>query len=273
MFLAATGLPAAPPMDFPVAEDALRVALLAAAVVLAGSVVWAVRNWRVTGSPLHLLCLCGGLLASFDEAIVDILGKCWFPPETIAYTAYGRDVPWWVVCCYGIFFGNLPFLFARAFQKGITKGLFWRSIAAGFAFNALIEMPVLAADVYTYYGNHPFNVGGFPLWWMFVNTGGALSAGFLIWRFGLPLVERRPALLAAVPLVTGPTYLAWSVIVGLPLHTTLNTGASLALTTVAGAVTIALCLGAYHLMTEVACSDGTARGRDRIGSANPLVPM
>ncbi len=173
MFTAATGLPAAPPIDFPVAEGALRVALFAAALVLGLSVVWAVRNWRVSGSPLHLLCLAGGLVCSFDEAIVDILGKCWFPPEAIAYTAYGRDVPWWVVCCYGIFFGNLPYLFARAFQKGITKRFFWQCIAGGFAFNALIEMPVLSADVYTYYGNQPFSVGGFPLWWMFVNTGGA----------------------------------------------------------------------------------------------------
>lgn len=259
MLLAATGLPAAPPLDFPVAEDALNVAFAAAAVVLALSVVWAVRNWRVTGSPLHLLCLAGGLISSLDEAIVDILGKCWFPNKGIAYTAYGRQVPWWVVFCYVIFFGNLPYLFVRGFQKGIKKRFFWQCIAAGFAFNALIEMPVLSVDVYTYYGHQPFNLGGFPLWWMFVNTGGALSAGFLIWRFGLPLVQRRPALLAAVPLVTAPTYLAWSVIVGLPLHTTLNTGASLALTTVAGAVTIALCLGAYHLMTEVACSDGAWR--------------
>ena len=259
MLVTATGLPAAPPLDFAVAQEALAVAFAAAGVVLALSIVWAVRNWRATGSPLHLLCLAGGLICSFDEAIVDILGKCWFPSEGIAYTAYGRHVPWWVVCCYGIFFGNLPYLFVWAFQKGITKRFFWQCIIGGFAFNALIEMPVLSADVYTYYGNQPFNLGGFPLWWMFVNTGGALSAGFLIWRFGLPLIQRRPALLAAVPLVTGPTYLAWSAIVGLPLHTTLNTGASLAMTTVAGAVTVALCLGAYHLMTEVACSDGSAR--------------
>ena len=259
MLLAATGLPAAPPVNFPVAEDALNVAFVAAATVLALSVVWAVRNWRVDGSPLHLLCLAAGLICSLDEAIVDVLGKCWFPNETIAYSAYGRDVPWWVVFCYVIFFGNLPYLFARAFQRGLLKQAFWKSIAAGFVFNAIIEVPVLQADVYTYYGNQPFEVLGFPLWWMFVNTGGALSAGFLIWKFGLPLIERRPALLAAIPLVTAPTYLAWSVVVGLPLHTTLNTGASLAVTTIAGTATVALCLGAYHLMTEIACTDGTLR--------------
>ncbi|HEY4409629.1 MAG TPA: hypothetical protein VGO87_07090 [Acidimicrobiia bacterium] len=258
MFLAA-GLPAAPPVDMSPADGWLTVALVAAASAVALSVVLAVRNWRRTGSPLHLVCLAAGLLCALDEPMEDLVGKCWFPHKQIAFTVYGRGIPWWVVCCYVLFFGNLPYLFARAFEKGMTRRFFWQAMAAGFAFNAVIEIPFLNTNVYTYYGHQPFNVAGFPLWWMFVNTGGALSAGVLIWRFFLPALRSKPGLMAAVPFLTGPTYLAWSLVVGLPLHTALNSEAALWVTTLTGAVTIGLALGAYHLYTQIACTDGAWR--------------
>jgi len=261
--LLAAGLPAAPPVNMAPADGWLQVALAGAAFGVAVSVAFAIRNWRRTGSPLHLVCLVAGLLCAIDEPMEDLVGKCWFPHKQIAFTVYGRGIPWWVVCCYVLFFGNLPYLFARAFDKGITRRFFWQAIAMGFAFNALIEIPFLNTDVYTYYGHQPFNVAGFPLWWMFVNTGGALTAGVILWRFFLPALRTKPGLLAVVPFLTGPAYLAWSLITGLPLHTALNTDAALWVTTLAGLVTIGLTLIAYHLYTQLACTDGAWRADRR----------
>ena len=252
MFVAAYPLP---PINMSPADDWLPVALVAAALTFGVSVVLALRSWRKTGSALWLACLAGGIVCASVEPIVDTIGLCWFPKSQTAFETFGRSIPWWVVFSYGNFFGNLPYLFCRAFEKGITKRFFWQALAVGFVFNAVIEVPVLQAGVYTYYGNQPFNLGGFPLWWMFVNTGGALTAGMILWHFR-SVLRTRPGLIGAVPLLTGPVYLAWSVAVGLPLHSALNSAAPMSVTTIAGLVTIGLCVAAFHAYTQIACTDG-----------------
>src|ERR1700757_2262196 len=71
------------------------------AVVVAAFVIAALADWRRSGSPAFLLMLVGGYVCSFNEATVDVLGHCFVPVDgVIAYTAFGRAVPLWVVLAY-----------------------------------------------------------------------------------------------------------------------------------------------------------------------------
>jgi hypothetical protein len=66
-------IPAPPDMVFPqTPQTAAEIVLW---TVVAGSVVYAIREWRRTGSPLALVLLAGGGIALLNEPLDDIQGS------------------------------------------------------------------------------------------------------------------------------------------------------------------------------------------------------
>lgn len=208
-----------PPLDMTSAvgaQDTMQYAVGAVAVAMLLGAAW---HWRRSGRPTGLLLLVGGLFCSLNEALVDLLGHCYFPKDhNIAYTAYGYSVPWWVVTAYVAYFGGLTWLNSELLRGGVTRQRMWTIIGAVWVLNLILEMPPLANKVYLYYGDQPFQVGGFPLNWLVINALGSLFAAVLVVRLSGFLTGARQGLLLVVPFST--YFMSW--VAHLPLFGTIN---------------------------------------------------
>lgn len=208
-----------PPLDMRAAMGAQDVMQYAVGAVVVAMLVGAVLHWRRSGRPTGLLLLVGGLFCSLNEALVDLLGHCYFPKDYgIAYTAYGYSVPWWVVTAYVAYFGGLTWLQSEFLRSGATRARVWQGIAAVWVLNVILELPPLANGVYVYYGDQPFQVGGFPLNWLVINALGSLFAAVVVARWSTWFTGARQALLVAVPYAT--YFASWAA--HLPLFGTIN---------------------------------------------------
>ncbi|MGH3631712.1 MAG: hypothetical protein ACRDRL_30275, partial [Sciscionella sp.] len=160
-----------PPSGMTTPATAQLVITIILAAVLALFTLAALWDWRRRGRPTFLLLLVGGLVCSFNEALVDVLGHCYFPRDgVIAYQAFDRAVPVWVVLAYIIFFGGLPFVMSRAFELGVSRRCMWTGMAVFWVLNVLLEIPMLRSGLYVYYGSQVFVVGGFPVVWLVINS-------------------------------------------------------------------------------------------------------
>jgi hypothetical protein len=214
-------------MTTPTTAQAIITAILA--VVVTGFVVAALADWRRSGSPAFLLMLIGGYVCSFNEATVDVLGHCFFPVDgVISYTAFGRAVPVWVVLAYVVFFGGLSYVMALAFKRGASHRVMWSGIAVFGVLNVLLEIPMLRAGLYIYYGNQPFAIGGFPVSWLVINSLGSLFGAVVAVRLSWLFTGARQLLLVLVPFATYMT--SW--VLAMPYfaitNTDLPTGARMA---------------------------------------------
>ncbi len=211
-----------PPTEMTTPATAQTVITVILAIVVAGFVGAAIRDWRRTGRPVFLLMLAGGLVCSFNEATVDVLGHCFFPSDGwIVYTAFDRSIPLWVVLAYVVFFGGLSYLMAAAFTRGVDRRTMWTGIGVFGVLNVALEFPMLASGLYVYYGNQPFEVGGFPISWLVINSLGSLLGAVVIARLGWFFTGARQLLIILVPFVT---YMA-SWVLAMPHFAITNTAA------------------------------------------------
>ena len=152
--------------------------------VVAGFVVYAVREWRRTGSPLALALLVGGGIALLNEPLDDILGLVHHPRpgQHVVFETMG-PIPHWGLPTYIIFFGGVAYVLSVQLRKlTFTPKAFWIGITITFVLDLLIELPLLHFDVYTYfaYGDVPMSVAGFPLYWLFINTTGPILTAAIL---------------------------------------------------------------------------------------------
>src|ERR1700722_12368975 len=80
----------------------------------------AVRNRDV----LPVAVCVGALICAFNEPIYDTLGKLVYartPPSYVAFTTFGRSIPWAVVIGYLPWVGLVPYLLYRQMVKGISR--------------------------------------------------------------------------------------------------------------------------------------------------------
>ncbi len=193
-------------------------------LVVGGLVGFALAELVRRRSALGLVLMLGGGLALFNEPVDDILGLVWHPrpgQNTVLDTI--GPVPMWGLPTYIIFFGAVPWLLLREFRKlQFTMRQFWIGIGITFVLDLLIELPLLATDLYTYYpvGDVPMSIAGFPLYWLLINTTGPILCAAIL--FAAPGYFRgwRAPLLVLVPVVADA---ACSIAVGLPVYTVLHT--------------------------------------------------
>jgi hypothetical protein len=222
----------------------------------------ALKFWRNSGSPIGLLFLAGGALTSLDEPIVDVLGKCWFPAigSESFLTAWGVTIPSYMPAVYAWYVGGQTLIAYLIFRRGIaSRGVF--VLYGAFAIvNIALEMPGLnlPRPMYTYFGNQPFVIAKFPLWWTFVNALMPLTVAGIAFRLTAVLTGWRQ--IVVVPL-------CWMIAcatngaIAAPVWVALNTNAStLALTSAAGVVSLGMgLLVCYGVSLLVAEDSATAR--------------
>ncbi len=239
---------AEPPWGMTTPATAQSVITAILAVVVAGFVAAALADWKRSGSPAFLLMLVGGYVCSFNEATVDVLGHCFFPVDGVnGYTAFGRTVPVWVVLAYVVFFGGLSYVMALALRRGASHRAMWCGIAVFGVLNVLLEIPMLRAGLYLYYGYQPFAIGGFPVSWLVINSLGSLFGAVVVVRLSWFFTGARTPLLVFVPFTT---YMAsWAL--AMPHFAITNTDAAPGIRMAAAVLSMALGLIAIDALIRI----------------------
>lgn len=214
-------IPTPPQMVFP--RTPQTVAEIVLWIVVVGFVVFAVRQWRRTGSPRGLVLLAGGGIALLNEPLDDILGLVHHPRpgQDVVFETMG-PIPHWGLPTYIIFFGGIAYVLLLELRRLIfTPRAFWIGIAVTFVADLLIELPLLHFRLYTYfgYGQVPMSIGGFPLYWLFINTTGPILCAAILFAAPGYFTGWRAALVLFLPLVTDA---GCSAAVGLPVYNALH---------------------------------------------------
>lgn len=133
--------------------------------------------------PLLGLFLIGGICCVAYEPIVDILGCCAFPAEDqwTTFSAFGSDVPIFVHMTYTWYVGGLAIVVVRMLERRASARSLWTLFGVLSVGEFLLEIPGLQLDLWTYYGEQPFEVLGFPLWWGPVNALMPMVSGAAIY--------------------------------------------------------------------------------------------
>jgi hypothetical protein len=239
-------------MTTPASAQTVITAILA--VVVAGFAVAALLAWRRSGKPDFLLMLLGGLICSFNEETVDVLGHCFFPLDGwTVHAFFGRGIPLWVVLGYVVFFGGLPYLMAFAFRHGVTHRTMWMGIGIFWVLNVALEIPVLGTRLYVYYGYQPFEIGGFPISWLVINSLGALFGAVVLTRLAWFFLGARRLLVLFVPFAT---YMS-SWVLAMPHFAITNTDAPTGIRMAAAVISMLLGLIAIDVLIRF----GTGQAR------------
>lgn len=217
-------------------------------ILVAAAVLASLYLWRRTGKPTALLLTVGGLVCSLNEPLVDVLGNCWFPTDGVmAQEIFDRAIPVWVVLAYVIFFGFFAYTQAALLRSGVTRRQVWMGIAAFWVLNTALEMPLLASDLYVYYGDQPFEIGGFPLSWLVINSLGSFAAAVIAVRLDWFFRGARRLLLAFVPFAA---YMA-SWVLAMPYFGTQNADVSSPVRWIGAAVAMALGVVALDALIRI----------------------
>ena len=186
------------------------------------ALLFALKNWRDSNSPIMLFIFLGGTVTSLMEPYVDILGGCFHPiiGQHTAYELMGRPIPWWVVASYAAYFGGLGMVVYHFFTKGITMRSVFILFCVPVAVDILIEELMMLANLYYYYGQQPLILHKFPAWWGPCN---AMGVYILVTVLALLKQHLHGWKLLLIPL-TFPVADAIGYTVGLPsmvvVHTT-----------------------------------------------------
>jgi hypothetical protein len=211
--------------------------------VLLGVLASAISLARRYRTAVPLLMMLGGALTYGYEPIVDTLGKCYLPAthQWTLFTELGRHMPVYGLFVYSAFFGGFSMMSWSYLKHGSTPSGLWKLYAAAIFINTfLFESPAIWAHIYRYYGEQPFNLWGFPLWWPFVNTAGPIAGGALAYVLGEHArIDRRIVLTFAVvsePLFDGLANGA----AGGPTWMAMNSGMPAVVIWLVGVLTIAI---------------------------------
>jgi hypothetical protein len=208
---------------------------LAAAVY---AVVLAVRRRDV----LPVAVCIGALVCALNEPIYDTLGKLVYshvPSGYVAYTAFGRHIPWTLVVGYVPWVGLVSYLLAQRIREGVSRRQLYL-VAAGLSVSVgIVEvLNALWMHNWRYYGGHAARgvLGG----GIVQMSAMPIVCGFLLVVFAMPARgAARAALGVVVPTMALPiTFAATS----WPLYLSNYSRMSEALHWCLAALTVAFCV-------------------------------
>jgi hypothetical protein len=252
--------------DLPVTPDGTQmphaaqlVATVAMAVLVAGFTAYAVREIVRSRSATLALLLIGGAISYFNEPIDDVLGLVWHPVvgQWTALDTFAR-VPLWGLGIYIVFFGGMPYLILQSLRRGVTRRQLWGWVGVLAVVDIAVELPVLASGIYSYYGDAPMQIGGFPVYWIVINAVGPLALAVLLLVTGDTFTGRRALYLPFLPIMFDT---AGSVAVGWPIFSALNAQAAGSIRWLAAALTIAIGLATLDLLIAYAARISAVQAR------------
>lgn len=190
-----------PPVDMVMPETAQVVATASLATVAGLMFIAALVYWKRHGTPLFVIGMIGGLIACVNEPFTNVVGMCFHPiiGQWEVVEAFGRPIPVWAVLCYPVYFGGLSCLMLLWLRRGITRRRFWTGVAIVMAGNGAFEFPILAADVYLYYGEQPYKFLGMQPTFFVINVLGAVLGALALALFENYLKGWRAGLMLLIP--------------------------------------------------------------------------
>lgn len=210
-------------------HPAVVFALFASVAVIAVgyAVVVAVRK----RDPLPIALCVGAALCVLNEPIYDILGKIVYAEnQYIAFNAFGRSVPWFLVVGYIPWVGVLPYWISRMMMSGASRTKLHLIALYGVSSVVLVELVNLWLGAWEYYGDAPLKFFG----GVAAMAGVPLVGGLFIYVVAEHLSGwRRIFAGLAIPLLVLPMVFAAT---GWPLYLALytDTGTAMAVVALAG---------------------------------------
>jgi hypothetical protein len=221
-------------------------------------------SWRER-DPLPVMTCLGALACALNEPIYDILGKIVYASDSaMAFTAFGRSIPWFLVLGYLPWVGLMPYLISTMMATGIARaGLHW--VAAGsLASVTVVETIGNWLHGWTYYGQ-------LPLKYLVVAPQMApvpIVAGALLYLFAHPLTGWKRAMAGfaistlALPMIFASA--SW------PLYLGLNTRLPVFMQWFAGLAMIAFSAAMVAAATSIAARVHRLETTSTTGSKSAL---
>ncbi|ORA07579.1 hypothetical protein [Mycobacterium arosiense] len=200
MILADGALPA-PPQLVAILDPRI---LLGIFVVLALAAIFVAAGMAISNhDALPIVCCLAALVAALNEPIYDILGKIVYANNNpMAYHAFGRSIPLFLVLGYVPWVGLAPYLVFKAMEAGVSRRRLHLAAFILFVSVACVEFFGNSLHLWTYYGQAPMKylgvapqavtypmVGGFLLYALASTQHGLrrLATGFTISLIILPV--------------------------------------------------------------------------------------
>ncbi len=245
------GLPLAPmpPVSMQVAPGPDRITMAVMATLMAAAFLFAVVHWMRTGRPIVMMLFLAGGCMMVMEPMVDTVAGCWFAANsTIAFIGWGRPIPVWVCLTYFAYFGIGGAIIWIALRRGLTRAQIWYFYCGEIAADIVLESILLRTGLYTYYGNQPLTIGGFPLWWTAVNALVSVAAAVVTLHLAPRLRGWR--LLALIPALLS-TSAAANAAAGWPAWFVINSDVGPIWATIGGVASCALAFAMIDLIARL----------------------
>lgn len=200
-----------------------------------------------------VLIIIGSAIACYEEPIVDVLAKCWWPEigQWVVIEAFDRPIPWLCLFSYVAYYGGMLILLIRAFERGVTRQQFFKIYIFAIIANVALEPIPLNLGLWMYYGDQPFSIFGYPLYWPVNNALAAMVTATLVYKV-------RPHLQGISQLLLIPMILTGNMIsnaaVMWPIWTTLNQPYGYVATIPAAILTFILCIAAIRILATIVTS-------------------
>jgi hypothetical protein len=165
---------------------------------------------------LPIVTCLSAAVCSLNEPIFDILGKITYAENNpIAFTAFGRAIPWFLVVGYIAWVGLFPYVIARWMAAGWSKRRLYLVAVLGMLSVVGTEVVNRFVHGWKYYGDPPLQFFG----GVAAMASVPLVAGFLLYALALPATGFRRLIAGLfIPLLSLPMMFAST---GLPLYVAL----------------------------------------------------
>ncbi len=206
----AVALPDPPALTSDVSPMAMLLFFGATAAVALGLALY----WAVTRrDALPVVTCISAMICSLNEPIFDILGKITYAENNpIAFTAFGRSIPWFLVVGYIAWVGLFPYVIARWMAAGWSKRRLYLVSLLGVLSVVGTEVVNRVLHGWVYYGEPPLQFFG----GVAAMASVPLVAGFLLYALALPATGFRRVLAGLfIPLMSLPMMFAAT---GFPLY-------------------------------------------------------
>ncbi len=163
---------------------------------------WVFKKLFKDHDAIPLLMWIGGLVCSLLEPMLDHLGHLWWSHNLPgpAFSGYGLNIPYLIPPCYVFFIAMTGYWAYYKMKQGMTTGGAFKVWFLISMTDVIMEIPGTSTHAYTYYGDAPFTVLGFPLAWGWMNGASMFMVGFLLWLVAPRLQGWRKAFVVLVPI-------------------------------------------------------------------------
>jgi hypothetical protein len=170
--------------------------------------------WAVTRrDALPIVTCVGAAICSLNEPIFDVLGKITYAENNpMAFTAFGRAIPWFLVVGYIAWVGLFPYVIAGWMAAGWSKRRLYLVSVLGMLSVVGTEVVNRFVHGWKYYGEPPLQFFG----GVTAMASVPLVAGFLLYALALPATGFRRLIFGLfIPILSLPMMFAST---GFPLY-------------------------------------------------------